>query len=96
MDALFEYGLTPRSLSAVAMGVVALALAVWGACRSRARRERGNAPVGMDYVKNLLAGGAVGALVGLALGSFPVGLCLGLGIGMLTVGPMGRRSDRPS
>ena len=91
MDSLFEYGLTPRSISAIAIGIITLSLAQWSAHRWRSRRD--DTPVGMGYVKNLLLASAGGALVGLALGSFPVGLCLGFGVGVLAIGPPGRGAD---
>jgi hypothetical protein len=40
MDTLFDYGLTPRSLAAIAFGISAMALAMWGAYQWRAQRER--------------------------------------------------------
>jgi hypothetical protein len=40
MDTLFEYGLTARSMSFIAFGIVSLSLAIWGAHRWREMRER--------------------------------------------------------
>jgi hypothetical protein len=40
MDTLFEYGLTERSMTAIAFAIITLSLSIWGACRQREARER--------------------------------------------------------
>ncbi len=40
MAALYEYGLTPASMTAVALAIVTLSLAMWGAHWWRAARNR--------------------------------------------------------